>query len=87
MASFYMAYMGHIMGDISFQHVAFEYSDDQNEVLSDIDLTIRAGERVALVGLSGGVLAEAGSHEELMEKQGMYYQLYTSAGSFGQGEA
>lgn len=41
-------------GEITFRHVSFEYPDDQTPVLSDIDLTIRPGEKVALVGPSGG---------------------------------
>lgn len=28
-----------------------------------------------VVGLDGGKVAEMGTHEELMEKQGIYYQL------------
>lgn len=43
-----------IRGEISFENVSFEYPDDHNPVLSSIDLTIRPGERVALVGPSGG---------------------------------
>ena len=41
-------------GEIVFDHVSFEYPDDHNRVLEDINLTIRPGERVALVGPSGG---------------------------------
>ncbi len=44
----------HVEGEIAFQHVSFEYPDDHNPVLDDICLTIRPGERVALVGPSGG---------------------------------
>ena len=44
----------HAKGELSFRKVSFEYSDDHNEVLSDINLNIKAGERVALVGPSGG---------------------------------
>ncbi len=43
-----------VEGQITFQHVSFEYPDDHTPVLSDIDLTIRPGEKVALVGPSGG---------------------------------
>ena len=42
------------LGEITFRHVSFEYPDDGSPVLSDIDLTIRPGEKVALVGPSGG---------------------------------
>ena len=41
-------------GEISFENVSFEYSDDHNEVLRDVSLTIHAGEKLALVGPSGG---------------------------------
>jgi len=41
-------------GGIELKNVSFEYPDDQNEVLRNLDLTIRPGERVALVGPSGG---------------------------------
>ncbi len=41
-------------GEIRFDHVSFEYPDDHNRVLKDVSLTIAAGERLALVGPSGG---------------------------------
>ncbi len=43
-----------VEGGICFEHVSFEYPDDHNPVLDDINLTIRPGEKVALVGPSGG---------------------------------
>ena len=43
-----------VKGEITFQHVSFEYPDDHTPVLSDINLTIKPGEKVALVGPSGG---------------------------------
>ncbi len=43
-----------IKGSIHLEHVSFEYPDDHNEVLNDICLDIRPGEKVALVGPSGG---------------------------------
>lgn len=43
-----------VKGEITFRHVSFEYPDDHTLVLSDIDLTIHPGEKVALVGPSGG---------------------------------
>jgi len=46
--------MEHIEGGISFNHVSFEYPDDHTPVLNDITLDIRPGEKVALVGSSGG---------------------------------
>ena len=41
-------------GEIAFRDVSFEYPDDHNKVLRHVDLTIHPGERVALVGPSGG---------------------------------
>ncbi|MDO5417790.1 MAG: ABC transporter ATP-binding protein, partial [Lachnospiraceae bacterium] len=43
-----------VKGGIRFEHVSFEYPDDHNPVLDDISLDIRPGERIALVGPSGG---------------------------------
>ena len=41
-------------GDIRFEDVSFEYPDDHNKVLHHVSLDIKAGERLALVGPSGG---------------------------------
>ncbi len=41
-------------GRIDLEHVSFEYADDHNKVLKDVSLSIRPGERLALVGPSGG---------------------------------
>ncbi len=43
-----------VKGDIKFENVSFHYSDDSTEVLSDINLDIKKGDSVALVGPSGG---------------------------------
>lgn len=43
-----------VKGQILFDGVGFEYPDDHNPVLSGINLTINPGERIALVGPSGG---------------------------------
>ncbi len=43
-----------VHGQIELDHVSFEYPDDHNAVLNDIELTVHPGERVALVGPSGG---------------------------------
>lgn len=40
-------------GDIVFDHVNFSYNEGSEEVLRDFSLSIRPGEKVALVGLSG----------------------------------
>ncbi len=41
-------------GDIVFKHVNFEYPDDHNQVFKNLNLEIRSGEKVAIVGPSGG---------------------------------
>lgn len=46
--------MGTPKGEISFQDVSFEYPDDHNQVFRNLNLTIRPGEKVAIVGPSGG---------------------------------
>lgn len=43
-----------VKGQIEFQNVSFEYADDHTRVLENISLSIRPGEKVALVGPSGG---------------------------------
>ncbi|HET9911460.1 MAG TPA: ABC transporter ATP-binding protein [Anaerolineales bacterium] len=45
--------MGPILGDVRFENVSFHYSDDPALVLDGIDLDVRAGETVALVGETG----------------------------------
>lgn len=41
-------------GSITFDHVSFEYPDDHNAVLHHMNLQIRPGEKLAVVGPSGG---------------------------------
>ena len=41
-----------ILGEIKFEHVSFHYEDGQ-EVLKDINLEIRAGEKIGIVGSTG----------------------------------
>ncbi len=43
-----------VKGDISFEHVNFAYNEKELSVLKDIQLHVRAGETIALVGMSGG---------------------------------
>ena len=42
-----------IRGEVSFEHMYFNYSDDPTPVLEDIDLHVQPGETVALVGETG----------------------------------
>lgn len=46
--------MGMPQGEIRFEDVDFEYPDDKNTVLTKLNLQIHAGEKVAIVGPSGG---------------------------------
>ena len=46
--------LGNVRGDVTFDHVSFHYSDNEKNVLADINFEVKAGERVALVGPSGG---------------------------------
>lgn len=43
-----------VAGEILFDEVSFRYSDGNHDVLSDINLRVKAGDNVALVGPSGG---------------------------------
>lgn len=45
--------LGKVKGEIIFDHVAFKYEDGVSEVFRNIDLKVRAGEYIALVGPSG----------------------------------
>lgn len=44
----------HPQGNISFHNVSFEYPDDHNVVFRNLNLDIHAGEKIAIVGPSGG---------------------------------
>lgn len=43
-----------VKGEIKFHDVSFRYSDENDQVLNNIELDIAVGENVALVGPSGG---------------------------------
>ncbi len=43
----------HIKGDVTFDHVYFQYEPDDKMVLTDIDVEIKTGQTVALVGPTG----------------------------------
>ncbi len=42
-----------VKGDVTFEHVSFAYQDTSEDVLRDINLEVKAGEYIALVGQSG----------------------------------
>ncbi|MEG0495828.1 MAG: ABC transporter ATP-binding protein [Eubacterium sp.] len=42
-----------VKGEIVFDEVGFQYSDDNTEVLSNINLHVQAGKNIALIGPSG----------------------------------
>ena len=46
--------MGKPAGEIVFENVSFEYPDDHNKVFKNLNLTVKAGEKLAIVGPSGG---------------------------------
>ncbi len=43
-----------IEGEIQFDHVGFSYEEGEEPVLRDVNFTVKPGETVALVGMSGG---------------------------------
>ncbi|PEE41539.1 ABC transporter ATP-binding protein [Bacillus pseudomycoides] len=43
-----------LSGEIVFDQVSFRYNTDEKDVLHDLSFSIRSGEKIALVGASGG---------------------------------
>jgi len=43
-----------IRGEIEFKHVSLRYPDTKRPALDDLSFTVKAGEKIALVGRSGG---------------------------------
>lgn len=43
-----------VNGEVRFQNVEFQYEEDGSKILKDINFTIKPGETVAFVGMSGG---------------------------------
>lgn len=46
--------LGRVDGKLEFHNVGFHYNDGGSEVLSNLNFTVRPGETVAFVGMSGG---------------------------------
>ncbi|MEQ6377957.1 ABC transporter ATP-binding protein [Bacillaceae bacterium S4-13-56] len=46
--------LNQVEGKVTFDHVSFQYGEEESMVLKDIRLDIRAGETIAFVGMSGG---------------------------------
>nr|WP_272898773.1 ABC transporter ATP-binding protein [Paenibacillus sp. MMS18-CY102] len=46
--------IGHVEGKIDFDRVSFHYGDGSHAIIHDFSLSVQSGEKVALVGLSGG---------------------------------
>ena len=46
--------MENVKGDIEFKNVTFSYSDEGREILSGVNISIKEGQNVAIVGPSGG---------------------------------
>ncbi|RSL31615.1 ABC transporter ATP-binding protein [Salibacterium salarium] len=44
----------HARGDIAFENVKFQYEEDSDQVLYNLNLSVKAGETIAFVGMSGG---------------------------------
>ncbi|MDO5344376.1 MAG: ABC transporter ATP-binding protein [Lachnospiraceae bacterium] len=48
------AELKHVKGEVRFEQVSFRYEEGLEQVLSHIDLTVKPGEYLAIVGNSGG---------------------------------
>lgn len=45
--------VNNLKGDISLKHISFRYTDDMPYVLEDLNIDIKSGEYVAIVGITG----------------------------------
>ena len=41
-----------VRGEVAFDHVSFHYQDDDAEVIHNLNMTVRPGQSIALVGRS-----------------------------------
>ncbi|MCA0971805.1 ABC transporter ATP-binding protein/permease [Halobacillus litoralis] len=46
--------LDHVHGDVEFDRVSFRYDEDEPLVLKDVSLSVKKGETIAFVGMSGG---------------------------------
>jgi len=46
--------LGRVRGEVEFRDVSFHYETETHDVLTHLNLTVKAGESIALVGPSGG---------------------------------
>ena len=46
--------IGEVKGDITFENVSFSYADEEENILSNMNIHVPAGKTFALVGPSGG---------------------------------
>lgn len=46
--------LGRVKGSVAIENMSFRYEADEEEVLKNINLTVKKGETIALVGMSGG---------------------------------
>ena len=46
--------MDNVKGDINFENVTFSYEEEKGDVLANLNLSIKQGENIAIVGPSGG---------------------------------
>lgn len=59
--------------------------DEATSALDHRLTTIQGADRILVP--AGNQIAEEGNHEQLLEKNGMYYQLYATANRLNQGIA
>lgn len=46
--------LNRIRGDVAFEDISFQYNKDEQQVLKNVNLNVKKGETIALVGMSGG---------------------------------
>ena len=46
--------LGRVQGKVDFENVSFHYDSEEGDVLKNVHLSVKKGETIALVGMSGG---------------------------------